>query len=96
MTAGVLSIVGYGNYSAARRTVMEALVDKAGTNVQSTAGNLASWIDTRRAEVEVMSRTDQVRFGSGAIAWTTSAMKSTAPPRRSNPSASRIRPAGRS
>ncbi|SFI74508.1 PAS domain S-box-containing protein [Paenibacillus sp. UNC496MF] len=66
VTTGVLSVVGYGNYAAAKRAIMEALVDKAGTKVQNAAGSLASWIETRRAEVEVMSRTDQVRFGSSA------------------------------
>ncbi|WP_308637677.1 response regulator [Paenibacillus silvisoli] len=64
VTSGALSIVGYGNYSAAKQTIMEALIEKANTKVQNTANNLSSWIDTRRAEVEVMSRTDQVRNGT--------------------------------
>ncbi|SDW67326.1 PAS domain S-box-containing protein [Paenibacillus sp. CF384] len=64
VTSGALTIVGYGNYSAAQQTIMEALIEKANTKVQNTASNLSSWIDTRRAEVEVMSRTDQVRFGA--------------------------------
>ncbi|QHW31601.1 response regulator [Paenibacillus rhizovicinus] len=67
LTAGVLSIVGYGNYSAAKHTIVEALVDKAGTQVQNAADNLSSWVDTRLAEAEVMSRTDQVRFGSDTV-----------------------------
>lgn len=64
ITAGVLSIVGYGNYSAAKHTILEALVDKAGTNVQNAAYNLSAWFSARIAEAEVMSRTDIVRFGS--------------------------------
>ncbi|WP_219835179.1 response regulator [Paenibacillus sp. R14(2021)] len=70
VTSGVLSIVGYGNYSAAKQTIMEALIEKAGSKVQNTANNLGSWIDTRRAEVEVMSRTDQVRLGSDIVRQT--------------------------
>lgn len=64
VTSGALSIVGYGNYTLAKQTIMDTLVEKANAKVQNTANDLASWIDTRRAEVEVMSRTDQVRFGS--------------------------------
>jgi two-component system sensor histidine kinase/response regulator len=65
VTAGAQAIVGYGNYSAAKSTIIDTTIDKAGTKVQNTADKLASWIATRRAEAEVMSRTDQVRFGSG-------------------------------
>ncbi|SEO40602.1 response regulator [Paenibacillus sp. OV219] len=64
VTSGALSIVGYGNYTLAKQTIMDTLVEKANAKVQNTANDLASWIETRRAEVEVMSRTDQVRFGS--------------------------------
>ncbi|MBM7568975.1 ATP-binding protein [Paenibacillus sacheonensis] len=66
VTAGAQSIVGYGNYSAAKSTIIDTMIDKASTKVQNTADKLASWIATRRAEAEVMSRTDQVRFGSEA------------------------------
>ncbi|WP_246628179.1 response regulator [Paenibacillus oenotherae] len=59
-----LSIVGIGNYQTARTTIMEALINNAYTKVQNNASNLSAWIDARRAEVEVMSRTDQVRSGS--------------------------------
>lgn len=59
-----LSIVGIGNYQTARQTIMEALINNAYTKVQNSAANLSAWIDARRAEVEVMSRTDQVRSGT--------------------------------
>ncbi|UVI30836.1 response regulator [Paenibacillus spongiae] len=62
-----LTIAGTGNYLAAKQTIMDSLVEKASSKVIGNASNLSSWIDTRRAEVEVMSRTDRVRFGSEAM-----------------------------
>lgn len=59
-----LSIVGIGNYQTAKQTIMEGLINNAYTKVQNSASNLSAWIDARRAEVEVMSRTDQVRSGT--------------------------------
>ncbi|MCQ6562471.1 response regulator [Paenibacillus mendelii] len=59
-----LSIVGIGNYTTAKQTIMDSLIEKASSKVVSNASNLSSWIDTRRAEAEVMSRTDRVRYGT--------------------------------
>ncbi|WP_274648826.1 response regulator [Paenibacillus humicola] len=64
ITVAALSLVGYGNYDAAKRTIMDALKDKAYTKVQNSAASLSSWIGTIRAEIEVMSRTDVVRKGT--------------------------------
>ncbi|MFD0711940.1 response regulator [Paenibacillus sp. GCM10027626] len=64
ITAIPLTIVGIGNYTAAKSTVMEGLHEQACAKVHIYASSLSSWIATRLAEVEVMSRTSRVRSGS--------------------------------
>lgn len=62
----MLSVIGYANYATAKRTIMAALIETSYSKVENAADRLGMWLQSRRAEVEVMSRTGQVRFGSDA------------------------------
>ncbi|GGG06764.1 response regulator [Paenibacillus abyssi] len=59
-----LTFVGIANYQAARTTIMDTLVQNAGDRIANSAYGFSSWLDARLAEVQVMSRTDKVRFGT--------------------------------
>lgn len=59
-----LLLAGAGNYVAVKETIMLAESDKVSTRLSSQAGNISAWLDIRRAEVLVMSRTNAVRFGT--------------------------------
>ncbi|MDF2962349.1 MAG: multi-sensor hybrid histidine kinase [Paenibacillus sp.] len=64
ITGVSLIIVGISNYSSAKQRIMDTLKENAYDKVQSRSYNLSAWIGNRLAEVEIMSRTEQVRFGS--------------------------------
>ncbi|MDQ6423189.1 response regulator [Paenibacillus sp. LHD-117] len=59
-----LLIAGVGNYSAVKKAMLRSEMDKIGSRLSSQADNIAAWMDIRKAEVLVMSRTDVVRYGS--------------------------------
>jgi len=59
-----LLLAGAGNYAAVKKTIMATENDKISSKLSSQAGNISSWLDIRRAEVLVMSRTSAVRFGT--------------------------------
>jgi len=64
ITSLPLAIVGIGNYNAAKQTIIQSQMEQNESKVLISSSNLSSWITTRLAEVEVMSRTGRVRFGS--------------------------------
>ncbi|GGD86558.1 response regulator [Paenibacillus nasutitermitis] len=66
ITSIPLAIVGYNNYEMTRQTVISGVIDQASAKVQNNADSLGEWLKARSAEVELMSRTDIVRFGSDA------------------------------
>lgn len=59
-----LLIAGVGNYSAVKDTMLRSEIEKISSKQDSQADNIAAWMDIRRAEVLVMSRTSAVRFGT--------------------------------
>ncbi|MFC4775945.1 response regulator [Paenibacillus sp. GCM10023252] len=59
-----LLLAGIGNYQAVKRTVTQSQLDRIQNQVHSRAMNLSSWMAIRKAEVEVISRTDVVRLGT--------------------------------
>ncbi|RAV20141.1 response regulator [Paenibacillus contaminans] len=63
MTSICLTLVGALNYRDAKRHVLESLRNQAASATGSHAYELSAWINTRLAELKVMSRTDLVRFG---------------------------------
>jgi two-component system sensor histidine kinase/response regulator len=65
ITVSSFVFVGINSYSAAKASIMDSLKDNAEAKVQNKAEGFSSWIQTRLAQVEVMSRTEQVRFGTG-------------------------------
>ncbi|MFE5320268.1 response regulator [Paenibacillus sp. NPDC056579] len=64
ITSISLLFVGFINYRAAKDQIVASLQDNANAKVMTRAYNLSAWIENRLAEVEVMSRTEQVRFGT--------------------------------
>lgn len=61
-----LLIAGWGNYSTAKNAMMRSEMEKISSKLSSQASNIAAWMDIRRAEVLVMSRTSAVRYGTNA------------------------------
>ncbi|MHA6482301.1 response regulator [Paenibacillus sp. strain BS8-2] len=61
-----LLIAGVGNYSAVKKTMLRSEMDKIGSQLSGQADSIEAWLDIRRAEVMVMSRTDVVRYGSSS------------------------------
>ncbi|RIX60237.1 response regulator [Paenibacillus nanensis] len=59
-----LLIAGIGNYSAVKDAMLRSEIEKISSRQDSQADNIAAWMDIRRAEVMVMSRTSVVRFGT--------------------------------
>ncbi|MEK3883453.1 response regulator [Paenibacillus sp. PL2-23] len=59
-----LLLAGAGNYSAVKEAMLHSEIEKIGSKQKSQADNIAAWMDIRRAEVQVMSRTSAVRFGT--------------------------------
>ncbi|WP_068605960.1 response regulator [Paenibacillus swuensis] len=64
ITTLALSFVGAVNYKEAKRHMLESLETKAGAQVQSSAGDLASWLHTRQAELRVVSHTGILQTGT--------------------------------
>lgn len=64
ITSLTLALIGLINYRTAKQQMLVSLRNNATATIQSHAYNLSSWIDTRQAELSVMSRTDLIRFGS--------------------------------
>ncbi|MBB3068184.1 two-component system sensor histidine kinase/response regulator [Paenibacillus baekrokdamisoli] len=69
ITSVPLCLVGHGNYTAARQTIIDALIDKSYTKVQDSADHLSAWVAARRSAIEIMSRTDKVRLKSAQERW---------------------------
>ncbi|REK74367.1 response regulator [Paenibacillus paeoniae] len=61
-----LLLAGWGNYSTAKDAMMRSEMEKISSRLSSQAANIAAWMDIRRAEVLVMSRTSVVRYGTNA------------------------------
>lgn len=59
-----LLLAGVGNYSAVKEAMLRSEIEKIGSKQKSQADNISAWMDIRRAEVQVMSRTSAVRFGT--------------------------------
>ncbi|MCR2804196.1 response regulator [Paenibacillus soyae] len=59
-----LLLAGVGNYSAVKEAMLQSEIEKLGGMQSSQADNISAWMDIRRAEVQVMSRTSAVRFGT--------------------------------
>ncbi|GIP17968.1 hypothetical protein J40TS1_36100 [Paenibacillus montaniterrae] len=58
-----LMIVGLYNYTSMKKDMVETEIDKIRLKQESRSFVLSSWLDTRKAEVLVMSRTNEVRSG---------------------------------
>ncbi|WP_409344035.1 response regulator [Paenibacillus sp. MBLB4367] len=63
LTSVCLMLVGTLNYRAAKQHVLDSLTSNAASTLGSHAYELSAWIETRLAELKVMSRTDLIRFG---------------------------------
>lgn len=61
-----LLLAGVGNYSAVKTAMLRSEMDKIGSKLSTQADNIEAWMEIRRAEVMVMSRTDVVRYGSSS------------------------------
>ncbi len=61
-----LLLAGVGNYSAVKKTMLRSEMDKIGSKLSGQADSIEAWMEIRRAEVMVMSRTDVVRYGSSS------------------------------
>ncbi|MCM3630372.1 response regulator [Paenibacillus glycanilyticus] len=59
-----LGIAGVINYISIKNEMIDTAADRAASRLSVSANFLSSWLQIRRAEVVVMSRTDVVRFGS--------------------------------
>lgn len=59
-----LLIAGVGNYSAVKQSILQAEIEKKSSKQSMRANILASEMAIRKAEVLVMSRTEEVRFGT--------------------------------
>ncbi|MFD0678916.1 MULTISPECIES: response regulator [unclassified Paenibacillus] len=66
ISGGALFVVGISNYSSAKQRIMDSLKETANERVQLSSYNLSAWLRNRMAEVEIMSRSEQVRFGTDA------------------------------
>ncbi|UQZ86621.1 Signal transduction histidine-protein kinase BarA [Paenibacillus konkukensis] len=64
ITSISLLLIGMTNYRTAKEQIIASLEDNASANMTTRAYNLSSWIETKLAEVELMSRTEQIRFGT--------------------------------
>lgn len=61
-----LALAGYANYVAAKKAIVDGIVTSATSRIENSASRLQAWIELRKAEIQLMSRTDVVRFGSVA------------------------------
>ncbi|RJE84297.1 response regulator [Paenibacillus sp. 1011MAR3C5] len=61
-----LLLAGWGNYSTAKDAMMRSEMEKISSKLSSQASNISAWMDIRRAEVLVMSRTSALRYGTNA------------------------------
>lgn len=61
-----LLLAGVGNYSAVKKTMLRSEMDKIGSKLSGQAESIEAWMEIRRAEVMVMSRTDVVRYGASS------------------------------
>ncbi|GKU77941.1 hypothetical protein L3i20_v223380 [Paenibacillus sp. L3-i20] len=59
-----LFLAGVGNYSAVKVAMIQSEIEKISSKQSSQANNIAAWMDIRRAEMLVMSRTGVIRFGT--------------------------------
>jgi two-component system sensor histidine kinase/response regulator len=59
-----LGIAGVINYISIKKEMIHTASERTASRLSVSANYLASWLQIRRAEVVVMSRTDVVRFGS--------------------------------
>ncbi|NIK78146.1 PAS domain S-box-containing protein [Paenibacillus castaneae] len=59
-----LLIAGISNYSAVKQAMIQSEIDKTSSKLTNRANILRNWLDIRRAEVLVISRTELVRFGT--------------------------------
>ncbi|MGE5702549.1 MAG: response regulator [Clostridia bacterium] len=64
LTSLSLAIGGWFTYTQARNSIIESLHYNANAKVAAHASKLSSWINTRLAELKVVSNTNAVRFGS--------------------------------
>lgn len=64
ITSMSLLFIGINSYQTAKEQIVDALQENATAKVLSRSYNLSAWIETKLSEVEIMSRTSQVRFGS--------------------------------
>ncbi|GAA4864113.1 hypothetical protein GCM10023310_49540 [Paenibacillus vulneris] len=64
ITSISLLFIGISSYRTAKQQIVNALQQNATAKVLSRSYNLSAWIETKLAEVEVMSRTNQIRDGS--------------------------------
>ncbi|WP_282941164.1 response regulator [Paenibacillus sp. RC67] len=64
ITSLSLLFIGISSYRTAKQQIVDALQENATAKVLSRSYNLSAWIETKLSEVEVMSRTSQVRFGT--------------------------------
>lgn len=58
-----LMIVGFYNYTSVKEDMVATEIDKIRLKQESRSLVLGSWLETRKAEVLVMSRTNEVRSG---------------------------------
>jgi two-component system sensor histidine kinase/response regulator len=61
-----LLLAGAGNYSAVKKAMLRSEMDRIGSKLGVRADNIEAWMEIRRAEVMVMSRTDVVRYGTAS------------------------------
>ncbi|NOU96539.1 response regulator [Paenibacillus sp. LMG 31456] len=66
ISGGSLFVVGISNYSSAKQRIVDSLKETANEKVRLSSCNLSAWIGNRISEVEIMSRTEQVRSGTDA------------------------------
>ncbi|WP_240941020.1 response regulator [Paenibacillus sp. HB172176] len=59
-----LLLAGVGNYSAVKKAMLQSETERIGSRQDNMARSLSSWMDIRKAEVLVMSRTSIIRSGS--------------------------------
>ncbi|WP_223830139.1 response regulator [Paenibacillus arenilitoris] len=59
-----LLMAGIGNYTAVKRAMLQSEIEKTTSRLGSRANDLASWMEVRKAEAQVMSRTEVVRSGT--------------------------------
>jgi len=64
ITSVSLLLIGFINYRAAKKQIVASLHENANAKVMTRAYNLSAWIENRLAELELLSRTEQMRFGT--------------------------------